>query len=388
MLLGIFAGSVIVAVQHAASADDAAKSQNRFPEFSWDRIPLYMHVRKATTFDENEIAFLAKFPLITFEKATGHQDHGSVEAGTLVAARAVKELNPKAKILYYRNVIVHYENYAADSELEAMPHAFLVGKDGNENLVRGRVKSYDLSNPAVRDWWVRSCQNMVADPAIDGVFLDGNIKALEAGYLRSDIGDAKKKETMDGYHKMIKQTREAIGTNELMVANILRARFPNGGLEYLPMFDGSYLEGFFHNVGSVSYEDYVAKGIATIQTAAQSGKIIAFTSGLSGAGNGSEMGIDEAHGQVASDEEAAAALTYPLALFLICAEKYSYFRVHEGYAADDNSKWMRWFPEYDRPLGPPDGPAQRNGHLYHRSFEHAEVWLDIKKRVGKINWKP
>ena len=91
------------------------------PEFTWDRIPLYMHIRKATSFTDEEIAFLARFPLITFEKANGHEDHGSVEAGTLIAARAVKELNPKATILYYRNVMVHYGGYAANKGLNESP---------------------------------------------------------------------------------------------------------------------------------------------------------------------------------------------------------------------------------------------------------------------------
>jgi hypothetical protein len=43
-----------------------------------------MHIRKATSYTDEEIAFLARFPLITFEKANGRQDHGSSEAGVLV----------------------------------------------------------------------------------------------------------------------------------------------------------------------------------------------------------------------------------------------------------------------------------------------------------------
>jgi hypothetical protein len=78
---------------------------------------------------------------------------------------------------------------------------------------------------------------------------------------------------------------------------------------------------------------------------------------------------------------------YPLAIFLICAEKYSYFRVHEGYSANEGPRWMRWFPEYDKLLGPPKGPAVKNGLVYTRSFDHADVWLDIGKREGKIAWK-
>jgi hypothetical protein len=43
--------------------------QASYPSFSWDRIPLYMHIRKAASYSDDEIAFLARFPLIAFEKA-------------------------------------------------------------------------------------------------------------------------------------------------------------------------------------------------------------------------------------------------------------------------------------------------------------------------------
>jgi putative glycosyl hydrolase-like family 15 (GHL15) protein len=362
-----------------------------YPEFSWDRIPRYMHIRKAHAFTEQEIAFLAEFPLITFEKATGYADHGSVEAGTLAAARAVKRENPKATILYYRNVIVHYGNQygycEANKGLDHIPGALLADTSGNRNLIRGRVPAYDLSDPAMRDWWLESFRHVVADSAIDGLFLDGNIKVLDPNFLRRDIGDAKKQQAMDGYDILMKQTRETMGPRKLMVANILRARFPQAGLEHLDYFDGSYLEEFFHEVGGVRYEDYVAKGIDAMQTAARGGKIIAFSPGLKSAQNNSAMGIDQTVGSVASDEEAAARLSYPLAIFLIAAEKYSYFRVHEGYSANDNTSWMRWFPEYDKTLGPPSGPAVREGLVYTRKFKHADVYLDIGKRLGRVTWR-
>lgn len=368
-------------------AADPSPPKHHYPEFSWDRIPLYMHVRKAKSYTGDEIAFLAKFPLITFEKANGYESHGFVESGTLEAARAVKALNPESKILYYRNVIVHYGGYEADKALAKIPGAVLQDKRGNTKLVRNRVAAYDLSNPNLRQWWVNACTRMTRNPHIDGIFLDGNIKALEPGYLARQIGTAKKQQTIDGYHLMMEQTRDAIGPDKLMVANILRARFENAGLEYLDYFDGSYLEGFFHNVGRVSYQDYVAKGIDAIQKAARQGKIIAFTTGFAVPENTSALGIDEGHGAVESHEQARAALTYPLAIFLICAEKYSYFRIHEGYSADENDRWRRWLPEYDRPLGPPSGPAKREGYRYSREFQHAKVELDIQERTADIQWR-
>ena len=172
-----------------------------------------------------------------------------------------------------------------------------------------------------------------------------------------------------------------------MIANILRARFENAGLEYLDYFDGSYLEGFFHNVGGASYEEYVAKGIDAMQKAARQGKIIAFTTGFASPRHTSVMGIDEGHATVGSHAQARSGLTYPLAIFLVCAEKYSYFRIHEGYSANENDRWMRWFPEYDRPLGPPNGPATKDGFRYSRTFRHTTVQLDIQNRTASIEWQ-
>ncbi|MEW4491034.1 putative glycoside hydrolase [Thalassoglobus sp. JC818] len=368
-------------------ATDDTKPKTAYPEFTWDRIPLYMHVRKAKSFTAEEIRFLSKFPLITFEKANGHEDHDSVEAGTLIAARAVKEINPKATILYYRNVIVHYGGYAANKGLEDISGAMLHDDRGNTKLVRNRISAYDLSNSQLRDWWLNSCKIMTADASIDGIFIDGNIKALEPGYLRRQIGANKKEQTMDGYHLLMKQTREAIGPNKLMISNILRARFDDAGLEYLDYFDGSYLEGFFHNVGGVNYEEYVAKGIDAMQQAARQGKIIAFNAGFNTPENTSALGIDESHAKVNSDEAAREALIFPLAIFLICAEEHSYFRIHEGYSADEDDRWMRWLPEYDRPLGPPSGPATKVGFRYSRKFQHATVQVDIQKRTASIQWQ-
>ena len=290
-------------------------------------------------------------------------------------------------ILYYRNVMIHYGGYAADKGLEQIPGAMLQDQNGDTKLVRNRVEAYDLSNADLRTWWANSCSSMTADPHIDGIFLDGNIKVLEPEYLAQQIGDAKKKQTMDGYHMMMKQTREAIGPHELMIANILRARFENAGLEYLDYFDGSYLEGFFHNVGGASYEEYMAKGIDAMQKAARQGEIIAFSTGFASPRNTSVMGIDEGHAAVGSHAQASVGLTYPLAIFLVCAEKYSYFRIHEGYSANGNDRWMRWFPEYDRPLGPPRGPAKKDGFRYSRTFEHATVHLDIQNRTANIEWQ-
>jgi len=359
----------------------------RMPDFSWDTVPRYMHVRKATAFTPEEIRYLAAFPLITFEKTTGAKDSGSTERGTLRAAAAVKAVNPRTKILYYRNILVHYSSYDADAALKSIPGALLVDAKGSTKLVRNTVPAYDLSNPAVQDWWLDSAKKVCTNEFIDGLFVDGNIKVLEAGYLQREVGAARKAAVLKGYHKMMKKLPEAIGSEKLIVANILRARFPKAGLEYLDYFDGSYIECFELPVGKMSREAYIAKGIEAIQSAALSGKIIAFTMGMGQVKN-TEMGIDEARSKIDDTDALQQRFVYALATYLICAERYSYFLAHDGYGADgDGSQfWMKNRAEFSRPLGAPRGAAVKSGWKYSREFEHARVSLDIQNETAEIVW--
>ena len=367
--------------------------QERMPAFSWDRVPLYVHIRKDTAFTDEEIRYLATFPLITFEKSTGNRDSGSTEAGTLKAARAVKAINPVTKILYYRNVIVHYGGYAANSSLEDIPSVFLVGRDGNDRLIRDRIQAYDLTNKALRDWWIAAAKEVCSDPAIDGIFLDGVVKILEPAFVKNEIGEQKKAAELVGYMTLIEDTRKILGPQKLMVANVLRARFPDSGLSYTKMLDGSYIEGFEGAVG-MSKKDYVAKGMDAFQKAAQQGSIIAFTCGL----GSNQQDADETPRFSASSNnavgrserragDAKSRFNYQLAMFLVCAEKYSYFDLKDSYDAKTSVTWMTRPPEYDRPLGTPNGPAVRDGYTYTREFAHASVRLDIEKQTGNIVWK-
>ena len=70
-------------------------------------------------------------------------------------------------------------------------------------------------------------------------------------------------------------------------------------------------------------------------------------------------------------------------------EKYSYVYPHDGYDVNNNRSavWLKRFPEYDKPLGPPKGPATQERYTYTREFEYASVFLDIENEEAKITWK-
>ncbi|MCX8496355.1 MAG: putative glycoside hydrolase [Akkermansiaceae bacterium] len=362
------------------------------PTFSWDRVPQYMHIRKAEKFTDAEIKYLATFPLVTFEKTTGHKAFQSTEDGTIAAAKAVKEVNPLTKILYYRNVIVHYGTYKANAEIEKTPGAFLVGSNGKTKLVRNACEAYDLTNPQVRDWWVGHAKQMCADPAIDGLFFDGNIKVLSPGYLARDIGKEKKAAELAGYETMMSDVRKALGPDKIMLANVLRiGQSKDDGLEAIKRFDGSYIEGFEIAGSPEQKKDNVARGMVAFQKAARGGFIVAFTAGLSELNV--EEGVlnpqrtDEIRKGLSEKDNHSKRFEYLLALFLTCAEKHSYFLAHDGYGAEKSKVWMKPNPELERPLGAPKGPAVQNGYIYTREFAHAKVRLDIENEVGEIVWK-
>ena len=81
-------------------------------------------------------------------------------------------------------------------------------------------------------------------------------------------------------------------------------------------------------------------------------------------------------------------------MFIVIAEKHSYFYPHGGYVVRTTGKgkqinlaWMHTFPIFKKKLGPPKGPATRDGYIYTREFEHCSVWLDIENQTGKLTWR-
>ena len=381
----------ITGAEQVAESSQEEPASSNMPSFSWDTLPLYIHVRKAEAFTLEEVDFLATFPLITFEKTTGSRTYGSTDVGTIRAAEAVKRVNPESTILFYRNVIVHYGGYSFDRRLDDIPNPFLIDKQGGDRLIRDRLRAYDLSNDRLREWWVDSISEVCNDESIDGLFLDGNVKVLTS-FMERTLPEGKKSEVIQGFDQMMRDSRDALAPNKLMIANILRARFDEGGLEFMDYFDGSYLECFELPVG-VSKADYIAKGIETVQAAAAQGEIIALTLSIGGSSLGS--GVDEQHGTIRNLASVSQErLDYSIALFLIMAERYSYLCVNDGYDVNPAGRqgyasklWLHVFPEYDRPLGPPQGPAQRQGYQYTREFEHASVSLDIEAGKGVVTWK-
>ena len=80
-------------------------------------------------------------------------------------------------------------------------------------------------------------------------------------------------------------------------------------------------------------------------------------------------------------------LTNYIAAFLIGAGEYSYFGYGDWYAEEDDTKPLTWRVEYDKPLGPPKGPAMYKDGVWTRSFTSGtEVTFNAKSNNGTIKW--
>jgi hypothetical protein len=371
--------------------DEGSVTGSNLPEFSWDTMPLYMHLRKDTKFTKEELNYLAKFPLITFEKTTGNKTYGFTEAGTLKAAEAVKKINPKTKILYYKNVVINWPTYKEDEDfLKKHPEALLVDAKGKKALMPNkRIGFFDLSQETVRSYWLDHVTKMANNPAIDGLFMDANIKVLVPGFFNSRVGTEKQKALETGYLSMMEELDKQLGKDNLLIANILRVRpeLNDAGRDYLKFFDGSYIEGFDHENFGMTYEDYLAEGIAAVQQSARAGNVIAMTLGMGKASETAAVGIDDVRQKMNANADFTKRLDYILGVFLICAEKHSYIYPHDGYGINKSAVWLKTFPQYEKKLGTPKGYAKKEGYIYTRSFEHLDVVVDIKNKTATLNWK-
>ena len=350
-----------------------------------------MHLRKSTSFTKEEVKYLSKFPLITFEKSTGHKTYKSTERGVLRAAKAVKKISPEAKILYYKNVVVNWGSYEEDETfLLKHPEALLVNDKGQKALMRnGKTGFFDISEDFVRDYWLNHVKKITENPFIDGVFLDANIKVLVPRFFNNRVGKAKQKGIEAGYLSMMTDLNAQIGKNNMLIANMIRVRpeFEDSGREYLKFFDGSYIEGFEHESFGMTYENYLAKGIQAVQKSAREGKVIAMSLGIGKALENINVGMDDTREKIKDNDNITKRLDYLLAIFLVCAEKYSYVYPHDGYDVKRSAVWLKTFPQYEKKLGAPKGYAKREGYIYTRSFEYLDVFLDIENKTAQLNWK-
>lgn len=365
-----FTLAMLVAVSGVIRAEDV------FPPFSWDRVPVYAHLGKSSgDFTPAELDFLAtRYDFIAIEKGQAVQTRGDTEAGIAEVVRQIKQRNPDAKVLFYWNAFLDYPLYRASRGLPDDWH--LKNRDGRPVLIRGSVPAYDLAREDVRAWWSDAAATAVQADDADGIFADALLQ-VAAPAKRTLLGDEKYGALNDGLIALLEETRRKIGPDALLLYNGLRGK---DGAQFLPYTHGAMIEHFGH-FASASKEA-MAEDLEQMRLAARSGKIVCLKAwpGFSWLDKDILQQPRDQRVQLARDR-----IVFPLACFLVAAESHCYFCYTWGYREDDGT--FDWYPEFDRPLGPPQGDATRVGWTYKREFDHAVVAVDLESRTATIDWR-
>ncbi|WHT23175.1 putative glycoside hydrolase [Crossiella sp. CA-258035] len=343
----------------------------------WRTVPVYGHLGKRTDFTASEIDFLVRrYSVITIEKTQGASVRQAAEQASARALNQLKEREPATKVHYYWNSAVAYpEHYAALADL---PAAWTLRQtDGQPwRPIEGNseARAYDLSNVDVRDWWVQQALNQVKR-GYDGIFVDG-VKRLAMGTARLAriVGEEKQQAVTAGIHKLVPALRAALPDGKVLLCNGVEHQpnaWADSGKSFLRHVDGTMLEHFGITGTRTNTAAEMAAQLGLLSTVdCEYGRFIAFC-GWPDSGRPAPLSLK-------------AGIVFPLACFLVAAGEHSYFRYGSGWQSGDGP--LEPFPELERPLGPPLGPAVRDGYTYTRTFEHAHVTVDLAAVTARIDW--
>lgn len=354
------------------------RAADALPPFTWDHVPLYAHVGKSSDdFTPEQLDFLAKhFDFVAIEKSQAVRKRGSTEAGIAEAARQIKARNPKTKVLFYWNTFLDIPGYAARRGFPAEGH--LNDRRGNPVMVRETLRTYDLSRADVRAWWTDTAATAVREGGADGIFADALLQ-VTAPSKKKSLGDEKYDALKKGLLAMMEETRRKLGPEKLVVFN---GRRGSEGAQFLPVTSGAMIEHFGHFKDGEGKEK-MAEDLDAMRAAAKAGKIVCLKAWPGFTWLDADM-MKKPHDELL--QLARERITFPLACFLVAAEPRCYFCYTWGYT--ENHGTFDWYPEFDKPLGPPKSVAVRNGWRYSREFSHAAVSVDLETQTAHIDWKP
>ena len=376
----------LVALKAAESpSKPTAQVLAHLPAFSWDTVSRALSMHKPTPWTDEDYARIARHDFLQTD----------VNEKALAMAAEVKKFNPSLIIVGYKNLVLHVQT-TADPLFRDHPNWFLYSRGKPELNGSGKTKRpmYDLRKAEVREYWIQDVERILNMPIFDGIFFDAYAKVVDYTPVKRATGQDPPTDFIAAYHQMMDEHLKRSGNcGKIRIGNFLRADKEACAIpEVMKYLDGSYLEWFDHH-GTLppqihSYEEYLAAGIQAVQQVAQAGKLIVLH--LEAADDKDIKVTADGADPAAPDASSIRYknFEYKLAIFLICAERYSYFQYQGAYkATEDFQAWAPDFPEFKKPLGPPKGPAVKNGFTYTREFQYASVWLDLTKRQGRITWK-
>lgn len=379
--------------------------------WSWDRIHRYIAIYKAEPYTEDDAKAIANFDMIQLGSTAEHER---------AFAKNLKKHNPDMICIGYRNVIIWHETFDTDlfrDHPDWFLKNFLTGEYETMGPTVWQAKKplFDLRVPEMRDWWIEDVGSQCETEGFDGVLIDALAKIfLNYSPKRRSIGAALQNKMQYStlfVNQVLQRNIRANGEKGLIIANALRSGYEDCLKSYVDVFfHGSYME-WIESKSSANYEELLSRLMDTcIQIGKDPGdKVLCFQfdagyppppkanvedveNSIPASTVMPEMGQHfDAKGKTNEEilREMREAFPYKLAIFLICANKYSYMGYASSHQADElQERWYPQYPEHKKRIGRPLGHAVKKGkYYYEREFEGVSVKLNIETRQAVLDWK-
>ena len=341
------------------------------PFFSWDRIPTAFHgADKSGPYSDDAVAQLAKYyQMVTCEKwytpcaAKGPAQSGpscDVEGKMEALFRRVRALNPHTTTMMYLNSMFDFSFYKLHAGMQALEahgvRAFLRDEHGtvvdlcNDGGQYCGIKTFDWTHPRVRNLWLQAVTDATATGAVTGIFADH--AAQEGNQIGSD--------------------KQGQGPNQLCNGKNSERRCFN----FTDAFRDSFNSWHFYMTNKT--QDVLSKSTGGPVMCGPLAQWFRFDCKH---GHGfTQLRAKQAQYPVVEATHGGVPDESCLAAFLAAANKYSYLTL----MADAPKP----FPEMDRPLGKPDGPAAESkpGVWQRRFASGTQVTWNENTKTGKIAW--
>ncbi len=355
-----------------------------YPRFSWEVTPSYfMFGDTKRVLTPEEVNFIAeRTGFLCIEKSHGLEMLGAAELGAKHEAAAFKKINPDVKVLFYFNSayawpFTSFNKNFTPAQIDKHPELkkFLITDPETGKLAHRRnVFFFDVLNPEFREWWVEAVAKGVEVSGCDGVFIDQMHGFVWLRKERTEEVHKAMGEMMDALKKKLGPGKILLGNNAAQ--EIARYVYPSVDAIMFEHYNSTLLQ-----------KENLLEDWDNMLRIAKLGKISVFRIGVEAEGPSPE---DESQAGKAERMEKLSKerLEFYLACFLIGAQPYSYFQYGWGWTLSSGS--LVDYPELLKPLGAPQGAYVRpnpDGWIFTREFEHASVWVDTEKRLGKITWQ-
>jgi hypothetical protein len=364
-----------------SSTDPLQNNNSSYPQWSWDHIRPWTILRRDTSYPEDQVRQIAHHDIFIIEKMTGWKTHGSNEAGSLEAAGAVKKYNPRIKTFFYLNAMIHYPGYEANNSFKNEWASRTC--DGEKVFMfKQRYKWYNHSNLEFREWWINRALDIVSHDEMDGVFIDAIMKTSIRHFDCPDNEEA--------YFATATELRRRLPEGKLLIGNALRPKTNNrvggyGNIRHLQYLDGSYFEGWMGDA------DSIAQAIDLMSAASKAGRLVLLNAGPAFKSKADKTTIDSMKSINDRYTFMKKFIDFPLAIFLLAVEPYSYFSYHYNVDAKPGGRNGRAafdchrFQELTRKLGEPKGSySKEDEYVYSREYDYISVWVNLKSREVKL----